>query len=73
MYYVDHLPPHFHARYAGHEAAVVIEDLDMLAGSLPPRALALVREWASAHRFELLEDWELARERRPLKPIRPLE
>jgi hypothetical protein len=26
---------------------------------MPKRALALVLEWASEHRMELLEDWKL--------------
>jgi hypothetical protein len=30
-------------------------------------------EWAAAHREELLEDWNLARQLRPLKRIAPLE
>lgn len=39
----------------------------------PPRALGLVMEWASLHRQELLEDWELARNRAELNKIAPLE
>jgi hypothetical protein len=37
MYFDDHPPPHFHARYAGAEAVFVIATGEMLAGSLPPR------------------------------------
>jgi hypothetical protein len=40
---------------------------------LSPRALGLVVEWASAHRQELVEDWQLARQQQPLKRIAPLE
>jgi len=47
MYYNDHVPPHFHARYAEHEAEVAIESLQVLNGSLPRRALALVLEWVA--------------------------
>jgi len=43
MYYAEHGVPHFHARYAGQEASVAIETLEVLAGSLPERALRLVR------------------------------
>ena len=42
-------------------------------GELPPRALRLVLEWREIHKVELLENWELAREGRPLKRIAPLE
>ena len=53
MYYRDHNPPHFHAIYREHEAQIVIETLEPLAGELPQRALRLVQEWASIHRASL--------------------
>jgi len=37
------------------------------------RALSMVLEWYEKHSAELLEDWELARNREPLKKIAPLE
>jgi hypothetical protein len=37
------------------------------------RTLALVVEWAEAHRDELLENWRLAEAHRPLNRIEPLE
>jgi hypothetical protein len=73
MYYNDHVPPHFHAWYAEHEGEVAIESLEVLNGSLPRRALALVLEWASVHREELRTNWEGAREGKPLSRIRGLE
>jgi hypothetical protein len=72
MYYAEHGVPHFHALHAGREASVAIETLEVLAGSLPDRALRLVREWASLHRDELHLDWQRARADQPLKPIEPL-
>jgi hypothetical protein len=47
MYYNDHAPPHFHARYAEHEAQLEIDSLEVLHGSLPPPQLALVQAWGS--------------------------
>jgi hypothetical protein len=73
MYYNDHSPAHFHARYAGQKALIAIETLAIIEGRLPPRALGLVAEWAALHRQELLEDWQLAREQASLKRIEPLE
>ena len=64
--------PHFHAVYRCREASIDMQDGMVIAGSLPPRALRLVREWTYLHRAELLEDWELARLGRPLTPIAPL-
>ena len=34
MYWGDHGPPHFHARYGGEEASIAIEDLSVVAGGL---------------------------------------
>ncbi len=73
MYYNDHQPPHFHAEYGEHEALYVIETLETLRGSLPRRAHALVIEWATLHRAELRENWERARQQRPLSEIEGLE
>ena len=73
MYYNDHSPPHFHARYGEAKAEIEIQTLTVLAGKLPPRALGLVIEWASQHQEELLMDWELARQNQQLKAIKPLE
>ena len=73
MYYDDHNPLHFHAYYQDHQAIVLIETLAIAQGSLPRRAQALVLEWASDHRVELMEDWRLASEHQPLNLIQPLE
>jgi hypothetical protein len=64
--------PHFHARYGGDEASVDIESVAVIAGELPPRALRLVAEWALAHKAELRENWNRAREHQPLEPIDPI-
>jgi hypothetical protein len=71
MYRPDH-PPHFYARYGDHAAQIKIDGLRVLNGSLPPRALRLVREWAGMHHEELTANWELAQELEPLVPIDPL-
>jgi hypothetical protein len=73
MYYSDHAPPHFHAEYGEHEAVFEIDTLDVARGSLPRRAHSLVVEWAIAHRAELRDDWERARNEKPLAQIEGLE
>jgi hypothetical protein len=73
MHWKDHGAPHFHARYAEHEAVVEISTLRVQRGSLPTRALALTLEWAALHREELLEDWELCARKLAPKKIPPLE
>ena len=72
MFYADHPPPHFHARYGEFEAQVLILTGEILNGALPRRAEALVREWAQLHREELEADWELAQQEQPLVTIEPL-
>jgi len=70
--YGDHDPPYFHATYGGERITVSIRD-GSVRGRFPRRAQSLVLEWLELHREELLEDWELARDGQPLKPIAPLE
>jgi len=70
--YNEHDPPHFHARYARQKISVRLAD-GIVTGKFPARALAHVLEWWSLHRVELAEDWQLARQHMPLKPIEPLE
>lgn len=73
MYYNDHAPPHFHAKYAGEDASILIDTGEILDGNLRKRALRLVEEWRDLHKAKLMEDWRLARTRYPLSKIEPLE
>jgi len=72
MYHHDHPPPHFHAKYAGLRAAFSIADLELIQGELPRRVTANVLEWAFEHRRELMENWNLAVAKKPLRKIAPL-
>ena len=72
MFFGDHHPPHFHARYGSEKVAIEIETLRILEGHLSPRALGLVIEWAAQHQKELLQNWDLAKNKQPLKKIEPL-
>jgi hypothetical protein len=72
MYFNDHAPPHFHARYGEFEATINLETLDVIEGQLPGRGLSLVREWAMIHKEELLEDWRLCRANAVPAKIAPL-
>jgi hypothetical protein len=72
IFYDDHNPPHFHARYEGAKAMIDIKTLSIIEGTLPPRVFGLVVEWATLHRKELVNNWNLAREKKPLKSIDPL-
>jgi hypothetical protein len=72
MYFNDHAPPHFHARYGEFEATIDLATLGVIEGELPGRGLSLVREWAIIHREELLEAWRLCRENALPAKIDPL-
>jgi hypothetical protein len=73
MFWQDHAPPHFHALYAEHEALIDVRTLEVISGSLPRRALALVLEWAQEHRAELIEDWDICTRNESPKKIAPLK
>ena len=73
MFFNDHPPPHFHARYGEFEATINIHSQMVIEGGLPNRALRLVQEWAMMHREELLEDWRLCRENAMPKRVEPLQ
>jgi|TARA_B100002003_G_C13945361_1_gene458592 hypothetical protein len=72
MYWRDHAPPHFHAKYGEQEVIVEIVT-GKVTGHMSKRALSLVREWFELHKGELVDDWKLAEQNKPLKKIDPLE
>ncbi|TAK57911.1 MAG: DUF4160 domain-containing protein [Bacteroidetes bacterium] len=72
IYYKEHGIPHFHAKYAGQRGVFSIEDLQLIEGSLPKRIVSLVLEWAFDHREELMKNWALAKNKKPLTKIQPL-
>lgn len=72
MFYDDHNPPHFHAEYAESKALVDIQSACVIRGVLPARQLKFVLAWAELHRDELMQNWELARDAKPLNRINPL-
>jgi hypothetical protein len=69
MYFNDHNPPHFHARYGRARALVRIADGVIFAGELPPTAQRLVGDWALARKGELEQNWKRARAQQPLERI----
>lgn len=73
MYYKDHNPPHFHAKYNGREVQISIDGLAVLEGELSRRAMTHVLDWAELHQDELMENWHRAAVAQALQPIAPLE
>ncbi len=73
MFYDEHAPPHFLAQYGEFKASIAIDDLKILDGKLPRRALELTLDWAELHRAELLEDWALCLRHQHPHKIAPLQ
>jgi hypothetical protein len=72
MYFNDHNPPHFHAKYNEYRAVITISDLSVLEGNLPPRILGFVVEWAKIHKEELKSNWDLLKNAGIYNKIAPL-
>lgn len=72
MFWSDHNPPHFHVEYAEYKATVNIQAATIDTGYLPNRQLKLALAWCEIHRDELMQNWELARDGKPLNRINPL-
>lgn len=60
MYFqqAEHNPPHVHAIYGEHMAAIGIRNGEILEGSLPPREMAVAISWVRRHEAQLLHMWQ---------------
>lgn len=72
MYWRDHAPPHFHAKY-GNDEVIVEMETGNVTGHMSQRAIAMVQEWRKTHISELMQNWALAEQNKELKRIEPLE
>jgi len=70
MYFIqaEHNPPHIHAIYGENTAEITILSGTVLEGHLPPKALAMVREWIEINKEDLLAIWD-SQEFRTIKPL----
>lgn len=73
MYFLpkEHNPPHVHVIYQDETFSISIIDLKIIDGERQPsaRALAMVKEWITLHRDELLKMWE-TQELHSVEPLR---
>ena len=72
MFWRDHAPPHFHAKYGDDEIIVEIES-GTVTGAMSKRAVTMIQEWRIMHQEELMENWRCVEQKKNLKKIRPLE
>ena len=68
----EYNPPHFHAVYGGDEVLVLINEIEVLEGSIPDKQLKMLLGWAAFHQDELIENWKLAEKKQELFQIEPL-
>lgn len=66
IYFNDHMPPHFHAFHGEHEAAVGMDPVAILDGSLPGAVKKDVLAWAARHTAELLANWQRCQAHQPV-------
>ncbi len=71
IYWKDHAPPHFHAKYGDDEIIVEIKSGN-ISGNMSNRAIKMIQEWRELHKDELLKDWKLAEQKKALFAINPL-
>ncbi len=72
MFFNEHNPPHFHAKYQEYEIIIEINDA-IVSGKFPRRALKMLFEWLDLHKDELLENWKRIENREKLNNINPLK
>lgn len=72
MNWNDHNPPHFHVEYGEYKALVEIQPSTIYRGFLPNKQLKLALAWCEIHKDELMQNWELSKQGKPLNNINPL-
>ena len=58
MYFNEHGVPHFHAVYGEYNGVFELENLEMIEGDLPGRAIKMIKEWAKGYQGDMLEMWK---------------
>ena len=75
MYFSDtgkHNMPHIHVEYQDYTAIYSIPEGDRVSGELPRRQSRMVEAWIELRQEELMADWKLAVNNKPVYPINPL-
>ncbi len=72
MNWNEHNPPHFHVEYGEFKATVLIREGIVDKGYLPNKQLKLVLAWCEIHNDELMQNWVLSSQGKPMNDISPL-
>ncbi|MBL1129267.1 MAG: DUF4160 domain-containing protein [Chloroflexi bacterium] len=62
-----------HAYYQNYRAVFGIDPIEIIAGELPRRQQRFVEAWMKLYQEELLENWNLAANSRPINRLPPLQ
>jgi len=73
MFFNDHDPPHFHVRYQGYRARILITSGEIVDGRLPPTVVRLVKEMDGFAARALMRNWVAARSDGQLERIGGLD
>lgn len=70
--FLDHNPPHFHAKYGNQEVVIDIAN-GTVKGEMSERALRLVLEWLEIYREDIMKAWEKAAKGEQPGKLEPLK
>ena len=68
-----HKLPHIHAEYQNYTGVYSIPEGELLAGTMNPKKHKLIVAWIEIHHDELMADWKLAIDGKPLFKIKGLD
>ena len=72
LFYGIRVTMYFHAEYNGNKAIVEIDGVRVIKGALPSKQLKLILAWCVLHQDELMQNWELSKDGKPMNRINPL-
>ncbi len=72
MFWRDHSPSHFHAKYGDDEITIEI-DTGIITSKISKRVINIVQERRKLYKDELMNDWGRAEQKKALFAIKPLE
>lgn len=64
----EHNPPHVHFLYGEHNGVIDLQNISLIEGDLPSKALSMALEWTKIHQADLLDMWN-TQEFRKLPPL----
>ena len=70
--YNNSIRPVSYTHLNGNKAIVEIDGVRVIKGALPSKQLKLILAWCVLHQDELMQNWELSKDGKPMNRINPL-